>query len=69
MSSASETRPPNRLVHETSPYLLQHAYNPVEWYPWGPEALQAAKEQNRPILLSDRLFRLPLVSCHGTGVL
>ncbi|TMQ28433.1 MAG: DUF255 domain-containing protein [Nitrospirae bacterium] len=34
---------PNRLIHETSPYLLQHASNPVEWYPWGPEALQASK--------------------------
>ncbi|HLA62720.1 MAG TPA: thioredoxin domain-containing protein, partial [Nitrospiraceae bacterium] len=43
---------PNRLIHETSPYLLQHASNPVEWYPWGPEALQASKAQNLPILLS-----------------
>ena len=43
---------PNRLIHETSPYLLQHASNPVNWYPWGPEALQASKTQNRPILLS-----------------
>ncbi|NLX08606.1 MAG: thioredoxin domain-containing protein [Chloroflexi bacterium] len=42
----------NRLQHETSPYLLQHADNPVDWYPWGPEALQAAKAQDRPILLS-----------------
>jgi len=42
----------NRLIHETSPYLLQHASNPVDWYPWGPEALQASKSQNRPILLS-----------------
>src|SRR5438128_9300787 len=43
---------PNRLIHETSPYLLQHALNPVDWYPWGPEALQASKANNRPILLS-----------------
>ena len=43
---------PNRLIHETSPYLLQHASNPVDWYPWGPEALEASKAQNRPILLS-----------------
>ncbi len=64
MSSASETRPPNRLVHETSPYLLQHAYNPVEWYPWGPEALQAAKEQNRPILLS-----IGYSACHWCHVM
>ena len=42
----------NRLIHETSPYLLQHAHNPVDWYPWGDEALQKAKELDRPILLS-----------------
>ncbi|HLL78835.1 MAG TPA: thioredoxin domain-containing protein, partial [Ktedonobacteraceae bacterium] len=42
----------NRLIHETSPYLLQHAHNPVDWYPWGPEALQRARELDRPILLS-----------------
>jgi uncharacterized protein YyaL (SSP411 family)/aryl-alcohol dehydrogenase-like predicted oxidoreductase len=47
-----ESAKSNRLIHETSPYLLQHAANPVDWYPWGPEALQAAKTQNRPILLS-----------------
>ena len=44
--------PPNRLVHETSPYLLQHAYNPVDWYPWGPEAFAQARERNLPIFLS-----------------
>ena len=43
---------PNRLAHETSPYLQQHAANPVDWYPWGEEALRAAREQNKPILLS-----------------
>jgi uncharacterized protein YyaL (SSP411 family) len=42
----------NRLSGETSPYLQQHADNPVEWYPWGPEALERAKRENRPILLS-----------------
>ena len=42
----------NRLIHETSPYLLQHAHNPVDWYAWGEEALQKAKSQNKPILLS-----------------
>jgi uncharacterized protein YyaL (SSP411 family) len=42
----------NRLAHETSPYLLQHAHNPVDWYPWGPEALARAKDEDRPILLS-----------------
>ena len=43
---------PNRLIDETSPYLLQHAHNPVDWYPWGPEALERAKSEDRPILLS-----------------
>ena len=52
MSTPLESAKPNRLIHETSPYLLQHASNPVDWYPWGPEALQASKSQNRPILLS-----------------
>jgi uncharacterized protein YyaL (SSP411 family) len=43
---------PNRLAAETSPYLQQHADNPVDWHPWGPEALERAKRENRPILLS-----------------
>jgi len=42
----------NRLINETSPYLLQHAHNPVDWYPWGEEALQKAKGEDKPILLS-----------------
>jgi uncharacterized protein len=42
----------NRLVNETSPYLLQHAHNPVDWYPWGEEAFAQAKAENKPILLS-----------------
>jgi uncharacterized protein YyaL (SSP411 family) len=43
---------PNRLQHETSPYLQQHAGNPVDWYPWGPEALERARAEDKPILLS-----------------
>jgi len=43
---------PNRLAGETSPYLLQHRDNPVDWFPWGPEALERAREEDRPILLS-----------------
>jgi uncharacterized protein len=43
---------PNRLAQQTSPYLQQHAENPVDWYPWGEEALRLAREQDRPILLS-----------------
>lgn len=55
---------PNRLQHETSPYLLQHADNPVDWYPWGPEALQAAAEQDKPILLS-----IGYSACHWCHVM
>ena len=54
----------NRLQHETSPYLLQHADNPVDWYPWGPEALQAAREQDKPILLS-----IGYSACHWCHVM
>ena len=43
---------PNHLANETSPYLLQHVENPVDWYPWGEEALTLARTQNKPILLS-----------------
>jgi uncharacterized protein YyaL (SSP411 family) len=42
----------NRLSQESSPYLQQHAHNPVDWYPWGDEAFRAAKEQGKPVLLS-----------------
>lgn len=45
-------RKANRLAHEKSPYLLQHAYNPVNWYPWGDEAFQKAKAEDKPIFLS-----------------
>ncbi len=43
---------PNRLIHEKSPYLLQHAFNPVDWFPWGPEAFAKAKRENKVIFLS-----------------
>lgn len=43
---------PNRLANEKSPYLLQHAYNPVDWYPWGEEAFAEAKKRDCPIFLS-----------------
>jgi hypothetical protein len=56
--------PPNRLIHETSPYLQQHARNPVDWYPWGPEALQRAKELERPIFLS-----IGYSACHWCHVM
>ena len=42
----------NRLAKSASPYLLQHAHNPVDWYPWGTEAFERAKKENKPIFLS-----------------
>jgi uncharacterized protein len=54
----------NRLAHETSPYLLQHANNPVDWYSWGPEALDRARSENRPILLS-----IGYAACHWCHVM
>src|SRR3972149_6929336 len=48
----SEHKHTNRLQNETSPYLLQHAHNPVDWYPWGEEALANAREKDKPIFLS-----------------
>ena len=48
----SDNKQANRLVHEKSPYLLQHANNPVDWYPWGDEAFEKAKNEDKPIFLS-----------------
>ena len=47
-----EQKQPNRLINEKSPYLLQHAYNPVDWYPWGDEAIKKARHEDKPIFLS-----------------
>ncbi|MGL4465253.1 MAG: thioredoxin domain-containing protein, partial [Planctomycetia bacterium] len=54
----------NRLVDETSPYLLQHAYNPVDWHPWGPEALELARTEDKPIFLS-----IGYSACHWCHVM
>ena len=54
----------NRLAKETSPYLLQHAHNPVDWFPWGKEALDKAKEENKPILVS-----IGYSACHWCHVM
>lgn len=54
----------NRLSHESSPYLLQHAHNPVDWYPWGEEALQRARMENKPILVS-----IGYAACHWCHVM
>jgi len=56
--------PPNKLIHETSPYLLQHAHNPVHWYPWGDEAFEVARRENKPILLS-----IGYSACHWCHVM
>ncbi|MGC3973902.1 MAG: thioredoxin domain-containing protein [Nitrospira sp.] len=64
MTNHPANRPANRLIRETSPYLLQHAYNPVDWYPWGPEALAQAQKLMRPILLS-----IGYSSCHWCHVM
>jgi hypothetical protein len=63
------TKTANRLIKEKSPYLLQHAHNPVDWYPWGEEAFARAKAEDKPIFLVYRLFHLPLVPCDGKGIL
>ena len=55
---------PNRLINETSPYLLQHANNPVDWYPWGTEALERARAEDKPILLS-----IGYSACHWCHVM
>ncbi|MBU1425635.1 MAG: thioredoxin domain-containing protein [Gammaproteobacteria bacterium] len=55
---------PNHLIHETSPYLLQHADNPVDWHPWNAETLQLAREQDKPILLS-----IGYSACHWCHVM
>ncbi len=54
----------NRLIRESSPYLLQHAYNPVDWYPWGEEALQKAKKENKPMIVS-----IGYSACHWCHVM
>ncbi|HEY6645239.1 thioredoxin domain-containing protein [Povalibacter sp.] len=63
-SNTSGSGHTNRLALETSPYLLQHAGNPVDWYPWGAEALQLARQQNKPILLS-----IGYSACHWCHVM
>ena len=57
-------RAPNRLIDEKSPYLLQHAWNPVNWYPWGDEAFQKAKTEEKPIFLS-----IGYATCHWCHVM
>ncbi|MGD0160085.1 MAG: thioredoxin domain-containing protein [Candidatus Bathyarchaeia archaeon] len=63
MQSGS-TRKPNRLISEKSPYLLQHAYNPVDWYPWSPEAFKKAADEDKPVFLS-----IGYSTCHWCHVM
>ena len=62
--SENRNQRPNRLISEKSPYLLQHAYNPVDWYPWGPEAFEAARRENKPVFLS-----IGYSACHWCHVM
>src|SRR5437764_881856 len=64
MATAATTNHTNRLAGETSPYLLQHQHNPVDWRPWGPEALAEAQRTNKPILLS-----IGYAACHWCHVM
>jgi uncharacterized protein len=64
MDNAGKAPQPNRLIHEKSPYLLQHAYNPVDWYPWGDEAFEKARKEDKPILLS-----IGYSTCHWCHVM
>ena len=63
-SPTEDTGEGNHLVGETSPYLLQHAHNPVDWYPWGEEAFEKAKEEDKPILVS-----IGYSTCHWCHVM
>jgi uncharacterized protein YyaL (SSP411 family) len=64
MHGESPAGPRNRLARETSPYLLQHAANPVDWHPWGTEAIELARRLDRPILLS-----IGYSACHWCHVM
>ncbi|MCZ6698466.1 MAG: thioredoxin domain-containing protein [Planctomycetota bacterium] len=64
MTTATEHKHTNRLIKATSPYLLQHAHNPVDWYEWGPEALEKAKSEDKPIFLS-----IGYSACHWCHVM
>ena len=64
MTKTSEHQFTNKLINETSPYLLQHAHNPVNWYPWGQEALEKAKKENKLIIIS-----VGYAACHWCHVM
>jgi len=60
----TSSQPSNHLIHESSPYLLQHAHNPVDWYPWSEESLAKAKQENKPIIVS-----IGYSACHWCHVM
>ena len=64
VTATTQPQHTNRLIHSTSPYLLQHAHNPVDWYPWGPEALNKARQEDKPIFLS-----VGYAACHWCHVM
>ncbi len=66
IEEANKMEPPyaNQLIHQSSPYLLEHAHNPVNWYPWGEDALQKAKSENKPLIIS-----IGYASCHWCHVM
>lgn len=64
MLGMGEARKPNRLINARSPYLRRHAYNPVDWYPWGEEAFRKAREEDKPIFLS-----IGYLACHWCSVM
>src|SRR6476619_4869488 len=64
MKGAKEKGKPNRRAKESSPYLLQHAHNPVDWFPWGPEAFEKAKKEKKLVFLS-----IGYSSCHWCHVM
>ena len=64
MSDTASTRRPNRLIDSRSPYLLQHAYNPVDWYPWCSETLELSRTRGVPIFLS-----IGYSACHWCHVM
>src|ERR1700727_2968251 len=63
-AKAPQKQAANRLINESSPYLLQHAYNPVDWYPWGAAAFAKSRKEGKPILLS-----IGYSACHWCHVM
>src|SRR3954467_11288979 len=62
--TSSAAAKPNHLINEKNPYLLQHAHNPVDWYPWGSEAIEKARREDKPILVS-----IGYSTCHWCHVM